>query len=307
MGATSTRPNRERAVIDVEGGKITERDLKAARKVAEETLSDADQIRLSNLITDLARDKNQSPTRAARDRDRATPRDRSHVESERLRREPLPEIAYRAPISARQRKVRSALKNRVMAAAPQSQHRAVETLLASPDPTAWRRVNDGLHRAAGNVHALTDKDRAMVQRLDRAIGSYEQLNDRDHTVYVGVRLPDNTPSVFDKRDLPAGLKVGSRIAFDQFTPATHNLHELPGHDDQRVVVLEITTSRGMYMGLSTSGDDTSHLLPRGMHLRLTRAAVVPYFTGSGLGERLVVQAQDVFTADKPRPARTGDL
>lgn len=81
MGATSTRPNRERAVIDVEGGKITERDLKAARKVAEETLSDADQIRLSNLITDLARDKNQSSTRAARDRDRATPRDRSHVES----------------------------------------------------------------------------------------------------------------------------------------------------------------------------------------------------------------------------------
>jgi hypothetical protein len=309
MGASSTRPNGERGVIDVEGGKITERDLKAARQVAEEALSNVDQIRLSNLITDMARDKDQSSTRADRDRDRdrAAPRDMSRVESERLRREPLPEIAYRAPMSAWQRKVRSALKNRVMAAAPRSQHMAVETLLASPDPAAWERVNDGLHRAAGDAHGLADKDRAMVQRLDRAIGSYERLNDRDHTVYVGVRLPDNIPSVFDKRDLPAGLKVGSRIAFDQFTPATHNLHELPGHDDQRVVALEITTSRGMYMGRSGTGDDTSHLLPRGMHLRLTHAAVVPYATSDGLGERLVVQAQDVFAAagQLPEPRTEG--
>ena len=301
MGATSTRPNRERGVIDVEGGKITERDLKAARAVAEEAMSEADQTRLSNLITDMARDKDSEKTRAARDRDRATPRDMSHVESPRLRRAPLAEIAYRAPMSARQRKVRSALKNRVMAAAPRSQHKAVDTMLASPDPTAWQRVNDGLHHAAGDVHGLADKDRAMVQRLDRAIGSYEQINDRDHTVYVGVRLPDTVASVFDKRDLPAGLKVGSRIAFDQFTPATHNLHELPGHDDQQVVVLEITTSRGMYMGRAGTVDDTSHLLPRGMHLRLTHAAVVPYATSDGFGERLVVQAQDVFAANASPP------
>jgi hypothetical protein len=305
MGATSTRPNRERGVIDVEGGKITERDLKAARAVAEEAMSEADQTRLSNLITDMARDKDQSATRAARDRDRATPRDMSHVESPRLRRAPLAEIAYRAPMSARQRKVRSALKNRVMAAAPRSQHKAVETMLASPDPAAWLRVNDGLHRAAGDVHGLGDKDRAMVQRLDRAIGSYEQFNDRDHTVYVGVRLPDNVESVFDKRDLPAGLKVGSRIAFDQFTPATHNLHELPGHDDQRVVILEVTTSRGMYLGRAGTGDDTSHLLPRGMHLRLTHAAVVPYAASDGFGERLVVQAQDVFADAATSPPSAG--
>lgn len=301
MGATSTRPNRERGLIDVEGGKITERDLKAARAVAQEAMSEADHTRLSNLITDMARDKDSEKTRAARDRERATPRDMSHVESPRLRRTPIPEIAYRAPMSARQRKVRSALKNRVIAAAPRSQHKAVETLLASPDPTSWQRVNDGLHKASGDVHGLADKDRAMVQRLDRAIGAYEQLNDRDHTVYVGVRLPDNVGGVFDKRDLPAGLKVGSRIAFDQFTPATHNLHELPGHDDQRVVVLEITTSRGMYMGRAGTSDDTSHLLPRGMHLRLTHAAVVPYATGGGFGERLVVQAEDVFAAAAAPP------
>ena len=130
-------------------------------------------------------------------------------------------------------------------------------------------------------------------------------------MYVGVRLPEKTPSVFDKRDLPAGLRVGSRIAFDQFTPATHNLHELPGHDDQQVVVLEITTSRGMYMGRSGTGNDTSHLLPRGMHLRLTNAAVVPYDTPEGFGERLVVQAQDLLaeaaSRSSGRRAREGTL
>jgi hypothetical protein len=293
MGATSIRPNREHA-IDVEGGTITARDLKAAREVAEETLTEQDQLRLANLITDLARDEDASKTRAARDRDRATPRDVSQVESPRLRRELPAEISYRAALSSRQRKVRSALKNRVMAAAPRSQHEAVQTLLASPDPTVWRRVNTGLHRGAGDVHALDDKDRAMVQRLDRAIQSYERINDRTHTVYVAVRLPEKTPSVFDKRDLPAGLCVGTRIAFDQFTRAAHNIHELPGHDDQQVVVLEIATSRGIYMGRSGTGDDTSHLLPRGMHLRLTNAAVVPYHTAGGFGERLVVQARDLF-------------
>ncbi|MDD4866840.1 MAG: hypothetical protein PHQ28_06900 [Mycobacterium sp.] len=305
MGATSARPNRERPVLDAEGGKPTERELKAARTASEAALSEADQVRLSNLIADLARDEDRSLTRATRDRDRATPRDMSHVESERLRREPPAEIAYRAPLSARQRKVRSALKNRVAAAAPRSQRKAVETLLASPDVTSWERVNEGLHRAAGDVHGLAAKDRVMVQRVDRAIGSYEQLNDRDHTVYVGVRLPDDVPSVFDKRDLPAGLREGARIAFDQFTPATHCLHELPGHDDQRVVVLEITTSRGMYMGRAGTGDDTRHLLPRGMHLRLTRAAIVPYATGGGRGERLVVQAEDLFSGRLGPPGAQG--
>jgi hypothetical protein len=301
MGATSIRPNRERGVIDVEGGAITARDLKAAREVAEEVLSDADQLRLANLIRDMARDEDRSRTRASRDRDRATPRDVSRVQSSRLRRELPAEISFRGLLSARQRKVRSALKNRVMAAAPRSQHRAVHTLLASPDTAAWRRVNGGLHRAAGDVHALDDKDRALVQRLDRVIQSYERENHRTHTVYVAVRLPEKTPSVFDKRDLPAGLRVGSRIVFDQFTPATHNIHELPGHDDQQVVVLEIATSRGMYMGRSGTGDDTGHILPRGMHLRLTSAAVVPYDTPGGFGERLVVQASDLLADPVPRP------
>ncbi|AYE99641.1 hypothetical protein C0J29_31650 (plasmid) [Mycobacterium paragordonae] len=290
MGATSTRPDR----IDVEGGPISARDFKAAREVTEEVLSEADQLRLSNLIVDMARDDDSTRTRAARDRDRATPRDSSHAPSTRLHRSLPGDISYRGRLSARQRKVRSALKNRVMAAAPQSQHRAVHALLGSPDPTDWQRVNTELHRAAGDVHALDDPDRVMVQRLDRAIQSYERGNDRTHVVYVAVRLPPRTPSVFDERDLPAGLRVGTRIAFDQFTPAAHNLHELPGHDDQQVVILEIATTRGMYMGRSGSGDDTSHILPRGMHLRLSSAAVVPYDIPGDFGERLVVQARDLF-------------
>jgi hypothetical protein len=293
MGASSSLPN---SVVDVEGGAISARDIKVAREVAEEVMSEQDQLRLSNLITDLARDTDTALTRATRDRDRATPRDVSHVDSRRLRRELPAEISYRGTLSARQRKVRSAVKNQVMAAAPRSQHRAVETMLTGPDPAAWQRINIGLHDAAGDVHNLDDNDRIVVQRLDRAIQSYERCNDRAHTVYVSVRLPESVATVFDKRDLPVGLGVGSHIAFDQFTPAAHNIHELAGHDDQGHVVLELVTSRGMYMGRSGTGDDTSHILPRGMHLQLTGACVVPYHTPSGRGERLVVQAREISTA-----------
>lgn len=292
MGAKTERPY---GVMDVEGGPITHTDIKAAREVTEDVLGEMDQLRLANLMSDLARDDDTSLTRATRDRDRATPRDVSHIDSVRLRRELPADITFREALSARQRNVRSVLKNRVLAAAPKSQHHAVNALLSDPDPSAWQRINAGLHEAAGDVHSLAETDRAMVQRLDRLLHAYEAANDRDHTVYVAVQLPEGLPDVFDKRDLPEGLTPGTRLAFDQFTPAKHDLHELPGHDDQRIVVIEMVTSRGMYMGSSGKGHDTSHLLPRGMHLQLTGAEVVPYETPEGFGERLVVQARELST------------
>ena len=84
MGAKTIRPNRE-PVVDVEGGTISARDVKAAREVAEEVMTEREFHRLANRIADRARDEDRSLTRGARDRDRATPRDVSHVESERLR------------------------------------------------------------------------------------------------------------------------------------------------------------------------------------------------------------------------------
>ncbi|MBS4730640.1 hypothetical protein MSM1_20745, partial [Mycobacterium sp. SM1] len=246
MGAKTARPNREPPlVVDVEGATISARDVKAAREITEDVMSERDFQRLANRIADQARDQDTSLTRATRDRDRATPRDVSHVDSDRLRADLPAGGEFRRALSGRQRKIRSALKNRVLAAAPTSQHEAIRTMLADEDPTEWCRINRSLHLAAGDVHQLTDADRVKVQRLDRAIQSYERRNDRTHKVYVAVQLPDTHKDVRRLRDLPVNLRPGAGVAFDQFTITRHNLHETPGHDSDRHVVFEIVTSRGM--------------------------------------------------------------
>ncbi|MEY8019173.1 hypothetical protein [Mycobacterium servetii] len=294
MGAKTARPNREPVVVDIEGGLVTSRDVKAAREVVESAMSDRDFIRLANRIIDEARDTDTSATRAARDRDRATPRDVSRVDSDRLRQElPAPE-EFRPALSARQRKLRSATKNRVIAAAPATQRRALQTMLGDEDLGRWRRVNFALHRAAGDVQQLDVADRTEVQRLDRMIQSYEDINDRRHRVYVAVALPDTHPDVSSIENLPGNLVAGSVVSFDQFTVTRHNLHETPGHDSHRHVVFELVTGRGMYLGRSDTVEDTTHLLPRGMRCRVVSAEYAPYATGSGgFGERLVLQLEEV--------------
>lgn len=279
--------------MDVEGGVISARDVKAAREVAEDAMTERAFQRLANQITDELRDADTSLTRAARDRDRATPRDRSHIESGRLRGELPAREEFRESLSGRQRKLRSAVKNQVMAAAPASQHAAIASLLTSEDPTEWRRINEKLHHSAGDVQQLADTDRAKVQRLDRAIQSYERLNDRTHRVYVAVKLPDNHGDITKPSDLPPSLRPGASVAFDQFTLTRHNLHETPGHDSSRHVVFEVVTSRGMYLGRSDSVEDTTHILPRGMQFDVASAEHVAYATRSGgFKERVVLQLRE---------------
>lgn len=73
MRVRNARPNQERLVVDVEGGVISGRDVKAAREVVESAMAERDFLRLANRIIDEARDGDASLTRATRDRDRATP------------------------------------------------------------------------------------------------------------------------------------------------------------------------------------------------------------------------------------------
>ena len=194
MGAKTARPNRELPVaVDVEGGVISARDVKAAREVAADAMTEREFQRLANQITDEARDEDSSLTRAARDRDRATPRDVSQVDSARLRGDLPAEGEFRRALSGRQRKIRSAIKNQVMASAPASQHKAIRTMLTEEDAREWRRINGGLHVAAGDVQKLGDGDRAKVQRLDRAIQSYERLNDRTHKRLCRSETPGHPP------------------------------------------------------------------------------------------------------------------
>jgi hypothetical protein len=294
VGAKTARPNHEQAVVvDVEGGVISARDVKAAREVAADAMTEREFQRLANQITDEARDENTSLTRAARDRDRATPRDASHVDSNRLRGELPAREEFREILSGRQRKIRSTVKNQVMASAPASQHVAIGSMLTNEDPGEWRRINETLHRSAGDVQQLADNDRAKVQRLDRAIQSYERLNDRTHHVYVAVRLPDTHRDVAKPEDVPANLQPGATVAFDQFTLTRHNLHEAPGHGSSRHVMFEIVTSRGMYLGRSDSVEDTTHLLSRGMQFDVVSAEHVAYATRSGgFNERVVLQLRE---------------
>jgi hypothetical protein len=294
VGAKTARPNREVPVaVDVEGGVISARDVKAAREVAQDAVTEREFQRLANRVLDELRDDDTALTRAARDRDRVTPRDASHVDSDRLRGELPGREEFRETLSGRQRKLRSTVKNKVMAAAPASQHAAIGSMLIAEDPTEWRRINGGLHHAAGDVQQLADADRAKVQRVDRAIQSYERLNDRTHRVYVAVDLPDTVADVTKPEDLPDSLQPGSTITFDQFTLTRHNLHETPGHDSSRHVVFEVVTSRGMYLGRSDSVEDTTHLLPRGMQFDVASAEHVAYATRSGgFNERLVIQLKE---------------
>lgn len=293
MGAKTARPNREPLVVDIEGGLLSSREVKAAREVVESAMSEREFIRLANRIIDEARDQDASLTRARRDRDRATPRDASRVESDRRRQELPGTDEFRSALTPRQRKLRSATKNRVLATAPATQRRALQAMLGDADPAQWRRVNAALHRGAGDVQQLDDADRAAVQRLDRLIQSYEDVNDRSHRVYVAVALPDTHPDVRRPEDLPRNLTPGATVSFDQFTVTRHNLHETPGHDSARHLVFELATTRGLYLGRSDSVEDTTHLLPRGLRCRVVSAEYAPYATDSGgFDERVVLQLEE---------------
>lgn len=272
---------------------MSARDVKVAREVTEDMMGDRAFTRFNNRITDTVREEDTSLTRATRDRDRATPRDVSNVASGRLRGDLPAPGEFRGALSGRQRKIRSAAKNKVMAAAPASQHRAVQTMLTDENPEPWCRINRELHIAAGDAQQLSSVDRVTVQRLDRCIQSYERINDRTHKVYVAAELPGTVRDVVHEEDLPQSLQPGAVVEFDQFTLTRHNLHETPGHTDHRQVVFEVATSRGMYLGRSDSVEDTHHLLPRGMSFDVVGASVAPYATGPGsFGERLIVQLRE---------------
>lgn len=273
---------------------ISARDVKAAREVAEDFMAEQDLQRLSNRIADEARDDDKTLTRAARDRDRATPRDVSAVESPRLRSSAPSMGEFRHATSGRQRKIRSATKKKVLAAAPASQRRALDAMLGQEDPEPWNRINSELHNAAGDVQKLSDADRGTVQRLDRLVQSYERSNDRTHTVYVSVKLPDSCSDIFRPGSAPESMQTGSQVTFDQFTVARHNLHETPGHDNDRYVVFEVVTSRGMYLGRSDSVEETQHLLPRGMRFEVAAIGTPTYETRPrGYNSRNVVQLREI--------------
>ena len=231
-------------------------------------------------------------TRARRDLERAFPRNTTApITNERKRRTLPAAIELRRSLSARQRNARSATKRTVEQNVPHAQYRAMSSLIGDPDN--WKRTNDALSDVNGDAVRLDDDQRRHIQRGDRAIQRYERESGRGHLVYTVVSLPN---AVIHPSELPETLSPGSVVAFDRFTGARHSIHELDAHSHPTDAVFEIQTTRGLYLGASDKGDDTSHLLPRGTRYRVVNSHFVPYERpGQPVGERLVVQLEDIDT------------
>ncbi|WP_217631145.1 hypothetical protein [Modestobacter sp. DSM 44400] len=207
----------------------------------------------------------------------------------------LPEPdAIRVPLSSRQRKARSVSKRAAQDRLPATQFTATEALISRPE--RWSELNDALSDAAGDIQALDEGQRRSIQRIDRAVQAFERANDRGHVIYSNVRMPQ----VINRSNLEGFVRnnfpTGTIVNFDRFTAGAHTMHEIEtdAAPEDRSVVFEMQTRRGAYLGQSDSVDNTYHLLPRGMRLRVAGSHQARYRRPDGtLGSRHVVQLVDL--------------
>jgi hypothetical protein len=244
---------------------------------------------------DLDRAVEQMPglTRLARDRERAMPRDTTAPVPDPRMERILPESGtVRRPLSSRQRKPRSVAKRAWQDSLPGTGYDALSSLVT--DAGYRSRLNDALTGAAGDAQQLEDGDRVLVQRIDRAIQSYESRSNRGHVIYVNMRLPRELTGMDPVGAARSYLPDGTIVELDRFTGGAHCMHEIEVDGGDRVPVLEIQTRRGAYLGRSDSLDDTTHVLPRGLRLRKVGEHMARYERRDGsLGRRPVIQFRDV--------------
>lgn len=234
-------------------------------------------------------------SRAQRDRARITPRDTVAPLGHRAKERRIPrDEEPRLPLSSRQKKARSKTKQQVRRGLREAQLRAQWEL--THDPAQWSRINDQLSDAAGDIGSLSEAEQQRVRRVDRSIQAYERHNDRGHVLYCNVTMPASINHSNLEAFVDTQFEVGETIEFDRYTMATHQLHELRGDPAGRTAVFEIQSRRGAYMGKSDRSDDTAHLLPRAMQLRIVGVRRLRHQGPDGrTGERVVIQLQDITT------------
>ncbi|MFE5339739.1 hypothetical protein ACFQ80_05940 [Isoptericola sp. NPDC056578] len=265
---------------------LLDTDEHAQRTVAREGLRDLD--RMTEAMPGL--------NRLQKDRDRLMPREtNAELRHPVMQRRLPPAGQVRAPASSRQRKARSKARTLTLAGLPEVQVRTQHALVSRE--AAWRSVNDQLSEHTGDVAELSDADQARVRRIDRSIQAYERHNDRGHVLYANVAMP-----WYINRQNVAGFvannfRPGRRLSFDRYTAATHQLHETAGQvvDERgRVVVFEMETRRGAYLGRSDGADNTQHLLPRGLEFEVVGSHEATFRRPDGsTGKKRVVQLRDV--------------
>lgn len=241
--------------------------------------------------------------RLQKDRERLIPRETNAELGHPRKRRRLPAKGeVRRPLSARQRNQRSKIRLTTQHAVPLTQLRAQRDLVTRPD--RWTEINDALSENLGDVQALADDDQDQVRRIDRAIQAYERRNDRGHVVYANVQLP----SYINRQNVDGFLRnnfdPGDRITFDRYTVGTHQLHETARHRPNlrgNVVVLEMETRRGAYLGHSDKLDNTAHLLPRGTEYEVVGIQQATYRAPDGRTDTCwVIQVRDA-DSEQPEP------
>jgi hypothetical protein len=262
--------------------------------VSPEELADRAADRAGARDLDQAVERMPGLRRQQRDRERAMPRDAAGPVPHPVMERKLPQPGtVRRPLSSRQRKARSVTKQSAQDSLPQVQYEGLRRLVT--DPAHRRRLNDALSDAAGDVQQLPERERQEVQRLDRAIQAYEQQSDRGHVVYVNFEYPDAVAGAHPLGTAAEYFPAGSVMELDRFTGGSHCMHEVePPAGARPMPVLEVQTRRGMYLGRSDSLDDTTHLLPRGLQLRVAGMHDASYRRPDGTtGRRPVIQVRDV--------------
>lgn len=243
-------------------------------------------------------------TRAGRDRERAIPRETvAPLGHPRMDRQLPGAGVVRVPLSGRQRSRRRVARTRTEAHLPLVQLRAEHDLVTSPQ--TWDQLNQALSDHAGDVQALEPGMQDQVRRVDRAIQAYERRNDRGHVVYANVELPTWVNSSNRDGFVANHFHPGDVLEFDRYTAATHQMHETVAASTLRasqMVVLEMQTRRGAYLGQSDKKDDTGHLLPRGMRFEVAGITQADHTDRSGITRRhLVVQLRDTSETSERTP------
>lgn len=295
------RPERR---MDMDRGSSTGTTVKKPRFLDPEVRDERQERRWATQDLDDRIESDPRVSRAGKDAARSMPRETNdELRHPRMRRM-LPEQGQvRRPFSSRQRKARSKAKFAAQDRMPGTEYEAIRETVWDESPR-WVELNDALSDAAGDIHAdnVSDDLRLTGQRLDRAIQRYERLNDRGHVVYAQARMPYyvNASNVagYANNHFP----VGTLVAFDRYTASTHSMHELeqvtPAGEEDRHVVLEIQTRRGIYLGASDSTHDTRHLLPRALELEVVGSHVADYERPDGsMGRRTVIQMMDITGED----------
>lgn len=241
-------------------------------------------------------ERNRKATREQKDAQRGVPRDVTgpigHPKKDRRLLEP---DAVRVPMSKRQRVERLHKEIEVLESLTDDQFDNLNVMTS--DPAAWQQMNEGLAANLGDVQNLPNDQIRQIQAVDQAIQAYEATNDRGHRVYTNIKVPWGVNSSNMAGFLNHYLPEGTKVNFDQFTAASHNLNEISDGVGPRTIAVEIHTKRGMFIGEKGDSKSNGHLLPRGLELEVAGFNEVTYSRPDGSrGRRMCVQLLDM-TAD----------